>query len=172
MQKIWSKVLAGEVKEPTTFSLRTLNCLRNMSVSDAKLFELVHSIMIEDDCVISDMDFLKKNGICYDDILKLDECGLINSSGNIESRDKVTTDWRKIFDFGEYILEGKTNNEVYDYSFPAYPLTTAGKELCRISKKTLSIDKIKDISKYIVRNNLQLQFRLYKSDSGETINKK
>ena len=38
MQKIWSKILAGEVETPGRTSLRTLSVLRDMSQKDAKMF--------------------------------------------------------------------------------------------------------------------------------------
>ena len=38
MQLIWAQLLAGEVAEPGTFSLRTLQLVRNLQESDARLF--------------------------------------------------------------------------------------------------------------------------------------
>lgn len=41
MQELWSRVLAGEVKRPGSFSLRTLDVLRNMSQAEAQVFRRV-----------------------------------------------------------------------------------------------------------------------------------
>ena len=41
MQKLWGKVLAGEIRKPGQFSLRTLDFLRNLSIAEAKFFELL-----------------------------------------------------------------------------------------------------------------------------------
>ncbi len=38
MQRLWGKVLAGEVKQPKTFSLRTLEFLKNLTKAEADLF--------------------------------------------------------------------------------------------------------------------------------------
>ena len=38
IQLLWGKILAGEVKTPGSFSLRTLEILKNISQSDAELF--------------------------------------------------------------------------------------------------------------------------------------
>lgn len=43
LQKIWGKLLAGEVKAPGTYSLRTLEFLKNLSRSEAQLIERVSS---------------------------------------------------------------------------------------------------------------------------------
>jgi len=37
MQEIWAKVLAGEIKQPGSFSLRTLEVLRNLSSDEAEI---------------------------------------------------------------------------------------------------------------------------------------
>jgi len=39
MQKIWGKLLAGEVTQPGSYSLRALEVLRNMSKGDAEAFQ-------------------------------------------------------------------------------------------------------------------------------------
>ena len=38
MQVLWSKILSGKIKRPETFSLRTLDCLRNLSTKEAEAF--------------------------------------------------------------------------------------------------------------------------------------
>jgi len=39
MQILWGKILAEEVKNPNSFSLRTLSILKNISNTDAKIFQ-------------------------------------------------------------------------------------------------------------------------------------
>lgn len=41
MQNLWGRILAGEIKKPGTYSLRTLEFVKNISKSDASLLELV-----------------------------------------------------------------------------------------------------------------------------------
>ena len=41
MQRIWAKILAGEVESPGRTSLRTLDTLRNMTKRDAELFRRI-----------------------------------------------------------------------------------------------------------------------------------
>jgi uncharacterized repeat protein (TIGR03899 family) len=47
MQQVWGRLLAGEVARPGSFSLRTLDCLRNMTSSEAKLFSEVCEFAFE-----------------------------------------------------------------------------------------------------------------------------
>lgn len=46
MQQLWAKILAGEVRQPKSFSLRTLETLRNITQEEAKLFESICSAAV------------------------------------------------------------------------------------------------------------------------------
>ena len=59
MQKIWAKILAGEVESPGRTSLRTLDTLRNMTKIDADLFNGICNFVIRQDCVFFDESYLK-----------------------------------------------------------------------------------------------------------------
>lgn len=48
MQRIWAKILAGEVETPGRTSLHTLSILKNMTQRDAKLFEEVSRFVFYD----------------------------------------------------------------------------------------------------------------------------
>ena len=48
LQKIWSKILAGEVRQPGSTSLRTLSLLKNMSKTDAEVFRVLCRYVIND----------------------------------------------------------------------------------------------------------------------------
>lgn len=85
LQKLWGKVLAGEIKRPGSFSLRTLDTIRNLATNEAKLFQKVLPFVMclgtTEAFISSDKEILKKYNISYDDILELDEAGLVKSKG-------------------------------------------------------------------------------------------
>ena len=39
MQELWGRILAGEIKKPGSYSLRTLDFIRNLTKSEAEIFE-------------------------------------------------------------------------------------------------------------------------------------
>lgn len=47
MQALWGKILAGEIKQPNSYSLRTLEILRNLSKSEADTFMKVANFAIK-----------------------------------------------------------------------------------------------------------------------------
>ncbi|MFD2167543.1 TIGR03899 family protein [Thalassotalea euphylliae] len=48
MQELWAKILAGEVNQPGSFSLKALQAFKNLSLHDAKLFGRACSLAVKD----------------------------------------------------------------------------------------------------------------------------
>lgn len=46
MQDLWGRILSGEIKQPGSYSLRTLDFIRNISSSEAELFERVGKLAV------------------------------------------------------------------------------------------------------------------------------
>ena len=174
MQLLWAKVLAGEVIAPKSYSLKTLDCLRNLTSDDAALFTKVCPFIINDSFLLSDMGLNEKYGILYNDILRLDDCGLINSSGFISMNMNIGKERILILDFEEYILMGQCNtDEVQKISIGEFPLTRSGRELIHIACKEKMSDKyIVDIVESVRRksNGCKLSLHRVNSRNDATIN--
>ncbi|PPS21187.1 DUF2806 domain-containing protein [Brachyspira murdochii] len=86
IQNLWAKLLAGEIKQPGSFSYRTLETLKNMTTDEAELFTKVAQFFIFDgqkNCyILNDHDLLKRYGVIHYYIVTLIDIGLINSSLN------------------------------------------------------------------------------------------
>uniref|UniRef100_UPI004057B387 DUF2806 domain-containing protein n=1 Tax=Alistipes sp. TaxID=1872444 RepID=UPI004057B387 len=52
MQQLWGRILAGEIKHPKSYSLRTMETLRNMTKEEADLFVKATSYMINCDSIL------------------------------------------------------------------------------------------------------------------------
>lgn len=104
MQILWAKILAGEIEKPSSYSLRTLDVLKNISKEEAERFVKICNASIksgsEKYVIPADHDYISKNDINYSDILMLEEIGLINSGSNV----RITND-----------LEGNTEYILYVY---------------------------------------------------------
>lgn len=90
MQALWGRILAGEIKQPKSYSLRTLELLKNLSKEEAEVFTKFANIKIVsgDKSIIYNQDngaFLQSEfGITFTDRLLLTELGLISSENNLE----------------------------------------------------------------------------------------
>lgn len=153
MQAIWSKVLAGEVIEPNSFSLQTLDCLKNLNSKDAALFSKVCPYVISQNMIINDDKILEKYGISYDELLYLDDCGLINSSGFISLTCVASKKPVVVFDFGAYVVTIKTKDESeVKVEISQHPLTRAGRELYKVARdENLLVNYINDVTECVQR---------------------
>lgn len=91
MQQLWAKVLAGEISNHGIFSLRTLETLRNLNQSEARLFQTISKLVLTEQTGIkfilsmSDdtaVDINKAYGIGRQEFISLEDCGLLNSLRN------------------------------------------------------------------------------------------
>jgi hypothetical protein len=83
MQQLWGRILSGEIKRPGTYSLRTLDLVRNISQQEAEMFEQVtqYAFCAGTDALVP-VDIAKYSGgkLVYRHLLTLAEIGLLHSS--------------------------------------------------------------------------------------------
>jgi uncharacterized repeat protein (TIGR03899 family) len=83
MQVLWSKILAGEITKPGTYSLRTLNLLKTVTKDDANLFTTLCCYAWRDNDLYINIytqetdSVMMKNGLLYFNLLHLMSIGLI-----------------------------------------------------------------------------------------------
>lgn len=160
MKKIWARILAGEVKKPGSFSFRTLSILRNLSKEEAQIFGKCCSLMV-DYAITRNSDLLEAFGISYDDILKMDDCGLINSDGMITGKVELTLEGDNIFCSKNYVLRcksGKSNELILD----EFPFTASGRELYTITGQSLNDEFLLFLAKDIREKNHNIFVSLHK----------
>ena len=157
IQIVWSKILAGEIMQPGRFSLRTIETIRNVSKDEAEMFQNIIPIVmksVNNLFITNDESILKKNGINYGMILRLSECGLINSNSLLSFEFKVTNhDAAQIFNNNTLIKILGKESIIYNFSLGIYTLTKAGEELYSILNKTYSKEYIYDLAEKIYIDN-------------------
>lgn len=159
IQELWAKILAGEVKRPNSFSLKTLDILKNMSQLDAQLFSKVCSLVVNNSYVPNDIALLQEFGVSYSDILRLDEQGLINSSGIISQEMEFNEYDKLILKSKKYICIA---NERSAISLQIFKLSTYGIELYSIIKATEDEDFIFKYAKKIKASYKKSSISLHK----------
>lgn len=99
LQQLWAKVLAGEIAEPKTCSLRTLDMIRNMSSEEAEIFSHLckyvlrsgNSYYIDSIGFMSDEEgtnkckaYIEKQGLSYEgSIVPLVEAGAFSTDHDL-----------------------------------------------------------------------------------------
>ena len=157
LQQLWGKVLAGEIKQPKSYSLRTLETLKNLSKHEAELFEKVATLatrMHGNLFLTCETEILRRYEISYDAILCLDECGLINSDGMVSYNPKISiNDSVAIFSKSKLLLLKGTSERPTKISIGIFGLTQAGKELYSILECDSNESYLCDFAEEIEKNN-------------------
>lgn len=166
MQHLWAQILAGEIKRPKSYSLRTLEVLRNMTKDEAEIFQKVAQyalVPIENNSmafIYSGNYVLKKYGVTYSDITKLVETGLLQSDDstttNIYSDNK--SDKKIELVYGDIVIIILQKYNAVNISFPVRLLTTAGKELVQLISITPNIEYIKELASTIKREDITVGY--------------
>ena len=151
LQKLWGKVLAGEIKQPNSYSLRTLETLKNLSRYEAELFRKIAPYILKcygnesktfydyfllSGCV-SMNHISQKMQVNFPMILDLSNAGLISSnsliSAGIDINSNVT---ETIYGISESIQIHNNGSDIVNIRASAFILSTAGKELLPVVLST------------------------------------
>lgn len=166
LQKLWGKILAGEIKCPNSYSMRTLNLLRNMSSAEAHLFNKISAYVI---CykntyfIPNPEEFSKKFQINYGQISSLEECGLVSAPTflTVQYRIKPNTP-SCIFNKNlvailnsDFDGEAKRDDEIY-------ALTKAGSELYQLVTQQPNNDFFLEYAKTFKDKKNHIAVKVYK----------
>ena len=165
MQALWGKILAGEIKQPKTYSLRTLELIRNLSKVEANTFMKVANFAVKsgnsnylfktnDDKLLS-----KTYSINYGDIALLIEIGLIQP-GDFVSYQMLqqTTDSQRVFTSGNVIIIAKVKANTPTIQMPVNVFTNAGNELIKLINPNPPFDYLTAIAKSIKNDNVDVKY--------------
>lgn len=165
MQFIWGKILAGEIKEPKSFSLRTLETIRNLSRNEAETFQKIIPLIIEHNgtyFMTSNKNLFNKFGIEYSDILLLGECGLLNDSSmlslNLHIPSKKTANFFTTDNL--MLIQNPTETDIEEFSIGLHPLSSAGKELFKILPKTSNLEYLLSVAEALVKDNKRYKIEI------------
>lgn len=169
MQFVWGKILAGEIKRPGSFSLKTLDIIRNITRQDAEEFQRVAPLVLQaTNCqfIISSPDILSQFGITFASVLGLDECGLLNSSGTLSVNLLVTnhqadTTYNKEL----FIHVIGTDEEKVEIPLGIHTLTRAGCELIQILDYTANDAYCFAVAEEISKRNKTVKVSVHKINS-------
>lgn len=155
MQVLWGKILAGEIEKPNSYSLRTLEVLRNLSKKEAELFNKVSRFAIKTDIctmiALNKAEFIRTIGVRFGDILLLDELGLLDSKVIAYELLRNETLARKEFIYGNKILvvERQPSPKV---SIEMHKFTRCGEELIKLMPYVYTDDYVRTFARKLKTN--------------------
>ena len=174
LQTLWGRMIAGEIKSPGYFSLRTLDFVKNLSQKDALQIAKMLPFVIDGD-VISGVDekLLKSVGITFEFLLNLQYFGLVSGveMGGInktlrsierEKFERAITSYNRMLlvtheDAGKEI---KLNN--------VYKLTSLGQQVLRLGSFEAHDVYLRSVGKTICLQGFKVQIARYEQVTETT----
>ena len=157
MQKIWAKILAGEVERSGKTSLRTMDILRNITKRDAELFKKIGHFVLGDGFIFYEGE--NTDYIIYGDLLHLQNCGLVNLQTFLQCSIRWEKRSNHVVMYQDKTLEITKNlNTEEALEIPAVWLTESGEELFSAvcNNLTEQTEYLQDFSSFLQSNNCQL----------------
>lgn len=150
VQLLWGRILAGEIQNPKTYSLRTLELLKNLSKEEALLLVKIGNLALFEKWryFIFNPDnwkYLKDNyWITFTDLLLLREIGILapsdNAALNIEESENTTTNF---FNYGNLkAIQIKRLPGAPKKSIPVILFSSSATELLKLINREVDINYI------------------------------
>ena len=155
MQVFWSKLLAGEIVNPNSYSLKTIDVLKNIRQKDAELFAKVcsHSTFHSKVFFLPNYkNYLKECSVDYSEILYLSELGLINAAGTLELTLRLPQNTYTVLPGRESVFLIKNGKEKsFDFKLAIYPFTEVGIQLAQLQDNLVTTNDLILLSKEFLR---------------------
>ena len=156
MQKIWGRILAGEVKRPSTYSYRTLEKLKNMTQQEAEHFQQVASLALQGGgrkFILNNTDLMNKYHVGFLHFLELEECGLMTAQA-LSLRFNVSNGQSDYIHNSNIIgiIKGKSE-EKQCLALQVYTFTESGRQLMTAIHPNINDQYILDCLALIRKNN-------------------
>lgn len=140
MKQLWGRVLAGKIKAPGSFGLRTLDFLRSVSVGEAQKFDRIGKFVVSQPgrngkkFLLKNMAGDRTKPIIYDDVLALGEIDLLLSDPMLVLEFKLEPNQGSQFIVGSKVLLFKAKEKAFTINIGMHPLTKIGRELLDLSE--------------------------------------
>lgn len=133
LQNIWGRILAEEVKQPKSVSLKTLDVLKNVTAEDAELFCRVARYHV--DMVIFDRREITPWPYTLDEILYLENLGFLGGNADIVPElTEVEGSNKKFYSCHGFILIFETPiKKFYSNGMAGPTLSVSGNEILRVA---------------------------------------
>jgi hypothetical protein len=159
VRRVWGRVLAGEIKQPGAFSIRTLDALRNFTKDDAVLFErMVRAAIFS--TIFDGRDYLVPTinrqrladvfGILRSEHIHLSEIGMMYPSElsfTPLNDDEITL--RYIF-MGDHGIRIDRANAGMKHAMNVWKFSKAGSELATLIDVSTDLETLRSVGRHFV----------------------
>jgi uncharacterized repeat protein (TIGR03899 family) len=165
MQALWGRILAGEIKQPKSYSMRTLELLRNLNKKEAECFMKFGQLAITSSKTSFIINFKgealleEKYKLTFAERLLLEELGLVTANDlQFEIRANPENDGQAVFTIGNVCVVASRKKGTPKQSLPVLVFTKIGQELLQLIETTPQLDYIQLLAKKIRREGVTIKY--------------
>jgi hypothetical protein len=160
IQQLWGKLLAGEIKQPGKFSLRTLDFIKNISTKEARNIEEIAPLILTD-FIFRDEKILERRGISFGFLLRMQEIGILSGVESIGVQRILPS-----FEVNRFIhvltsdkraIVIKHTDSTRKCQLPIYALTELGQEVLTLCNTRVNEGYIQDVARSISNLDFQVE---------------
>lgn len=162
LRRFWAQTLAGEIKSPGSFSLRTLEFIKNLSNDEALAISKLGPFVINRS--IFKCTYLEKQGINFKFLLQMDDLGIVNGvqggeiaslelclpSSEIKEYSKILVNRGRVL-----VIEGEDPNK--ELSLACYQLSLIGEEILSLGDFSADEEYMRDVGEQIKRQGFDVK---------------
>ena len=137
LQTLWGRVLAGEIKSPGSFSLRTLEFLKNISHKEALEIAKLAPFVLGNDCIFKNEEkLLDSEGITFGFLLGLQNLGItcgVDAAGlSRETRSNNPDKFKQVLVSHDRVLVVTHEDASKTSTLAIYGLTSLGRQIFKL----------------------------------------
>jgi uncharacterized repeat protein (TIGR03899 family) len=165
MQEIWGRILAGEIKNPNSYSLRTLELLKNLSKKEADTFIKFANLSINSNGVSFILNF--KNEPLLEDTYKvnfherllLEELGLLTAN-DLQFKVLATKENTHLqyFVISKTIIAVEKSPNIPEQQLQVLVFTKIGQELLKLVESNSDLEYIKLLASKLRREGISIKY--------------
>ena len=170
LQNLWGRLLAGEVRSPGHYSLRTLEFLRNLSKEEASAIELLSQFTIDGAIFREAKDILDSEGVEYGFLLSMQQLGVLAGVEAIGLNRTLTSTQsdkfiRAVCSNGMVLVASGTDATA-KLTLPVYQVTEIGNQVMSLGTFQVNIPYLRKVGEHIKRQGFEVDLAKY-VDVGE-----
>lgn len=165
LQNLWGRLLAGEVKAPGTYSLRTLEFLRNLSQQEAEAVSKLSQFVIEGVIFRQASELLEAQSVSFGFLLYMQQLGIVAGVEAIG----LSVSWKSL-DKSKFLVTLKCNSAVLvvtadnpdlTIKLPVYQLTTLGSQVLSLGKFEPNVAYLEKVGEHLKGQGVEVTLAQY-----------
>ena len=166
VRRLWARTLAGEVKAPGAYSLRTLEFIKNLSQEEAIAISKLGQFVIGN--TLLKCKTLEDRGINFSFLLHMDDLGILNgvqggdvTGLEIKMSSRETNKYSNVLINRNRILLIESNDPKKELKLPVYQVSKIGVEVLSLGDFNADEDYMRELGRLIKAKGFDVKLALW-----------